>query len=86
MASSSSSGTWGMVRGSVSSGPWKVSSVRGMYHLLSYCWFLLRCEEGSADGEGLAQSSRSVKRKTCRNFLAPSTSSTMKLSLSSWRL
>lgn len=31
----------------------------------------------------LAQSSRSVKRKTCRSFLAPSTSSTMKLSLSS---
>lgn len=41
MASSSSSGTWGMVSGSVSSGPWKVSSVKGMYHLLSYCWFLL---------------------------------------------
>lgn len=42
MASSSSSGTCGMVRGSASSGPWKVSSVRGMYHLLSYCWFLLQ--------------------------------------------
>lgn len=42
MASSSSSGTWGMVSGSVSSGPWKVSSVRGMYHLLSYCWFFLQ--------------------------------------------
>lgn len=45
MASSSSSGTWGMVMGSVSSGPWKVSSVRGMYHLQSYCWFLL-CRKG----------------------------------------
>lgn len=33
----------------------------------------------------LAQSSRSVKRKTCRSFLAPSTNSTMKLSLRSWR-
>lgn len=34
----------------------------------------------------LAQSSTSVKRKTCLSFLAPSTSSTMKLSLRSWRL
>lgn len=33
----------------------------------------------------LAQSSRSVKRKTCRSFLAPSTNSTMKLSFSSCR-
>lgn len=33
----------------------------------------------------LAQSSRSVKRKTWRSFLEPSTSSTMKRSLSSWR-
>lgn len=45
MVSSSSSGTWGMWRGSVSSGPWKVSSVRGMYHLLSYCWFFLQRED-----------------------------------------
>lgn len=33
----------------------------------------------------LAQSSRSVNRKTWRSFLDPSTSSTMKRSLSSWR-
>lgn len=33
----------------------------------------------------LAQSSRSVKRKTWRSFLAPSTNSTMKLSFSSCR-
>lgn len=52
MASSSSSGTWGIVSGSVSSGPWKVSSVRGMYHLLSYCWFLLQREEERIDKDG----------------------------------
>lgn len=34
----------------------------------------------------LVQSSTSVKRKTCLSFLAPSTSSTMKLSFRSWRL
>lgn len=34
----------------------------------------------------LAQSSTSVKRKTCLSFLAPSTISTMKLSFSSCRL
>lgn len=58
MASSSSSGTWGMVSGSVSSGLWKVSSVRGMYHLLSYCWFLLqwyveRTQREREKGEGI---------------------------------
>ncbi|KAK0152128.1 hypothetical protein N1851_006493 [Merluccius polli] len=63
MVSSSSSGTCGMVRGSVSSGPWKLSSDRGI----------------------LAHSRRSVKRNTCRSFLAPSTSSTMKPSFSSCR-
>lgn len=44
-ASSSSSGTCGTVSGSTSSGLWKVSSVRGMHHLLSYCWFFLERQE-----------------------------------------
>lgn len=48
-ASSSSSGTCGTVSGSTSSGLWKVSSVSGMHHLLSYCWFFLLGEE--EDGE-----------------------------------
>lgn len=34
-----------MVSGSASSGPWKVISLRGMYHLQSYCWFLLQQEK-----------------------------------------
>lgn len=63
MASSSSSGTWGMVSGSASSGPWKVRSVRGMYHLLSYCWFLLR-EEMGKDGWRWIKDEKSVENET----------------------
>lgn len=45
MASSSSSGTCGTVSGSASSRLWKLSSVKGMYHLQSYCWFFLQDQE-----------------------------------------
>lgn len=47
MASSSSSGTSGMLgTASASSTVWKLRSVSGMYHLQSYCWLFL---EGRGD-------------------------------------
>lgn len=45
-ASSSSSATCGTARGSASSGAWRRSSLRGTYHLQSYCWFFL--QDGAA--------------------------------------
>lgn len=66
-ASSSSSGTCGTVSGSTSSGLWKVSSVSGMHHLLSYCWFFLEWQE-QQDGKRQDKITSSTFEKKNQSF------------------